>query len=212
MRAIIASFAALLLTAPAAAASFVTYAQFNRETLTDVDYIGGALSSLTLGDTLVDFEILSNGPVGLYSVTMSGEATSSEPFLEVGPFGIQGGFAGEIRFLDGGTNYLTVSFSNAVLTGTLGGSSGSFLASSPSSDFVVTSDILDLSAFVLHSFSISFSGLTPPFDGETSANRASLTGGFAGAVPEPASWALLIAGFGMVGMAARRRRQGLAQA
>lgn len=31
-------------------------------------------------------------------------------------------------------------------------------------------------------------------------------------VPEPATWALLIAGFGFVGVAARRRRQGFAQA
>lgn len=29
-----------------------------------------------------------------------------------------------------------------------------------------------------------------------------------GMVPEPATWAMLIAGFGMVGLAARRRRQG----
>jgi hypothetical protein len=29
-------------------------------------------------------------------------------------------------------------------------------------------------------------------------------------VPEPASWAMLIAGFGLVGAVARRRQQGLA--
>ncbi len=32
------------------------------------------------------------------------------------------------------------------------------------------------------------------------------TGGVGGGVPEPASWAMLIAGFGLVGAAARRRR------
>jgi hypothetical protein len=35
----------------------------------------------------------------------------------------------------------------------------------------------------------------------------SLSDGASGAVPEPASWAMLIAGFGLVGAAARRRRQ-----
>jgi hypothetical protein len=33
---------------------------------------------------------------------------------------------------------------------------------------------------------------------------------FGGVVPEPASWALMIAGFGVVGLAARRRRTGVA--
>ena len=37
-------------------------------------------------------------------------------------------------------------------------------------------------------------------------NWSGLTIGAAGAVPEPASWAMLIAGFGFVGAAARRRR------
>ena len=32
--------------------------------------------------------------------------------------------------------------------------------------------------------------------------------GGAGAVPEPATWEMLIAGFGLVGAAARRRRAG----
>ncbi len=32
----------------------------------------------------------------------------------------------------------------------------------------------------------------------------------AGAIPEPATWAMLIAGFGLVGLAARRRRATLA--
>ncbi len=37
-------------------------------------------------------------------------------------------------------------------------------------------------------------------------NWSGLTIGTSGAVPEPASWAMLIAGFGLVGAAARRRR------
>ena len=45
-----------------------------------------------------------------------------------------------------------------------------------------------------------------PTGGNTQGFVVNLPGGIgAGAVPEPASWALLIAGFGMVGFAARRR-------
>jgi len=32
------------------------------------------------------------------------------------------------------------------------------------------------------------------------------------AVPEPATWAMMIAGFGLIGAAARRRRSGMAAA
>jgi len=38
-------------------------------------------------------------------------------------------------------------------------------------------------------------------------NWSGLTAGTSGVVPEPASWAMLIAGFGLVGASARRRRQ-----
>jgi hypothetical protein len=40
----------------------------------------------------------------------------------------------------------------------------------------------------------------------TGATGANYVNAFSGAVPEPASWALLIAGFGLVGAMARRRR------
>jgi hypothetical protein len=42
--------------------------------------------------------------------------------------------------------------------------------------------------------------------GASAAFRLNGTGGSAGAVPEPASWAMLIAGFGLTGAAMRRRR------
>jgi hypothetical protein len=51
------------------------------------------------------------------------------------------------------------------------------------------------------------------FDGQLLLDNVSLsdTGGAIGGVPEPASWALMIAGFGLVGGALRRRRSSLLQ-
>lgn len=60
----------------------------------------------------------------------------------------------------------------------------------------------------------SFTGITGSttvsLDGSYEVDRISFTSqvqtGFEGAVPEPASWAMLIAGFGLTGAAMRRRR------
>jgi PEP-CTERM motif len=48
--------------------------------------------------------------------------------------------------------------------------------------------------------------------GNPSGLRVEFTSSDVSAVPEPASWAMLIAGFGLVGAASRRRRQVLAAA
>jgi PEP-CTERM motif len=52
--------------------------------------------------------------------------------------------------------------------------------------------------------------LGPPINGSweclNCGNLRSITGGVATSVPEPAAWALMIAGFGLVGAAARRRQ------
>ncbi len=50
------------------------------------------------------------------------------------------------------------------------------------------------------------SSSTPIFDLSTTGGQAVFAYNSAGVVPEPASWAMLIAGFGLVGAAARRRR------
>jgi hypothetical protein len=50
---------------------------------------------------------------------------------------------------------------------------------------------------------------SPGFDGQLLLDNVTLSD--TGGVPEPASWALMIAGFGLVGGALRRRRSGLLQ-
>ena len=59
------------------------------------------------------------------------------------------------------------------------------------------------------SHTLNIGAFTGDFTSVTSTNYGALTNGgypLAAAVPEPATWALLIAGFGVVGMSARRRR------
>jgi hypothetical protein len=198
--------AALSAAAPGAAATFIGYAQFTRDTNTTVSYVEGPITTLTLGDTDVSFEIQALGPIGITDLVMSGSASTTEAETSVGPFLLRGGFAGTISFLDGPTNYLTVSFDNALLSGIDGGSAGSLIASTPQSAITVTSDVLDLAGYTLHSFSISMSGLTPPFGSGTGDYEGALAGTFSTAIPEPATWALMLAGFGLVGFAMRRQR------
>ncbi|WP_310474313.1 PEPxxWA-CTERM sorting domain-containing protein [Sandarakinorhabdus sp.] len=84
---------------------------------------------------------------------------------------------------------------------------------------LVTFGNSDTQLFALQSNTASFFGLTSdrqirsiafgPNGGTTTGGAFSidnLTIGASGVVPEPASWAMLIAGFGLVGAAARRRR------
>jgi len=61
----------------------------------------------------------------------------------------------------------------------------------------------------------AFTPLTPTFTGirtvfTTTANVGTVFNVTAAAVPEPATWALMLAGFGMVGYALRRRRAAVA--
>ncbi|MGI4881129.1 MAG: PEPxxWA-CTERM sorting domain-containing protein [Janthinobacterium lividum] len=55
-------------------------------------------------------------------------------------------------------------------------------------------------------FSNTLSFSLPTGVSYTSDSGVFLTAGATGAIPEPTSWALLVAGFGIVGLAARRRR------
>jgi hypothetical protein len=119
---------------------------------------------------------------------------------------LQAGFHGTLSLIgDGGLNYLTVNFANAVFTTFIGSSSGALTASEPCCVVDVSSNFLDVSTLDLNNFALSMSGFSKPFHPGTSF-VANVSGTFAGVVPEPATWALMISGFGMVGFAARRRR------
>jgi hypothetical protein len=109
------------------------------------------------------------------------------------------------------TNLLTGVFTLARISGL--GTSGGFHDSTAIGTITYTSDIIDFSSSTASDFSFSLSGITPPlsFTPGQSLNtfNASATGAFSaafGAVPEPATWATMIVGAGLIGLMARRRR------
>ena len=74
--------------------------------------------------------------------------------------------------------------------------------SSAFTGWTLASDTLGLSSYFINGNSIGAN-----WQGRSISTSGSATfSGPAGAVPEPATWAMMLAGFGMIGFAARRRR------
>lgn len=121
------------------------------------------------------------------------------------------------------TNLLTVSFTNAELDASQNNGSFTF-KSNNDSVITFTSDFLDFSNVVSKDFSFSFSGANPTFNAPVGSSSRNLSfsgsGTFAsdpapmvvGGVPEPASWALMLGGFGLIGATMRTRKTALARA
>ncbi|CAM3088782.1 hypothetical protein SPAN111604_02910 [Sphingomonas antarctica] len=127
-----------------------------------------------------------------------------------------------------GSNLLSGTVvANSTIGGTDGGFSAGLTNSTAGGNTVTyTSDFLDFSNTVNRSFSISLDALlaavgSPPVNKGLNAGngqslssfRATATGSFSSdpapiinAVPEPAVWGMMIAGFGVVGFQSRRRR------
>jgi hypothetical protein len=124
-------------------------------------------------------------------------------------------------------NLLTVNFQSATLLAKLGSTSMAFLASTPGDALHFTSDFLNFRSATDYDFSLIFSAPSPGVSiaainplltnvtGQRSFNttRTYATGGYsASSVPEPADWAMLLTGLGMVGLMARRRKPQLTSA
>lgn len=118
------------------------------------------------------------------------------------------------------TNLLTVSFTNAELDASQNGGSFTF-KSNANSVITFSSDFLDFTNVVNKDFSFSFSGASPTFNAPIGSSSRSMafsgSGTFAsdpaplvvGLVPEPASWGMMLVGFGAIGGIARRRKANL---
>ncbi|MEY2884680.1 MAG: hypothetical protein RL490_2404, partial [Pseudomonadota bacterium] len=119
-------------------------------------------------------------------------------------------------------NLLTVEFSGAVLLTQGSTTTLSLLASTPFQQLTFASDFLNFSNATDYDFALALNGANPALSiasidptltnvtGARSFNttKAGVSGGFsASAVPEPASWTMLIIGMGMIGGTLRQRRR-----
>ena len=133
------------------------------------------------------------------------------------PQGCQGGYnvfldttAQTITFTGAAAPFADYRFSEFTITGITETAITSLTALSTAGLFNTTSNPAPsiATSFTANSITILFgtrSDVTPIFDFSTSGGQAVFAYN-AAVVPEPASWAMLIAGFGLVGAAARRRR------
>lgn len=108
-------------------------------------------------------------------------------------------------------NALTVTFTDAMFGGPSGTSAPTLTADeSLGSTISYSSDFLDVSGFSDKDFSLSFSGSNRPLiltAGRLSNMAFSGSGTLAGAVPEPASWGMMLLGFGTLGTTLRSQRR-----
>ncbi|WP_235902577.1 PEPxxWA-CTERM sorting domain-containing protein [Sandarakinorhabdus oryzae] len=215
-----AAIAAAILASPALAvdSGSVTFAQFTQQTsnkIAQYNAIAGG-NSLTILESPVYFVVSAFGPIGFYPSTMTMSASSNAMVTSLGPQFQQLGWTGNIHF-GNGANYLDVNFTNATFSFDGAGGSASMISTDPSNPISYTSNLLTLPDFDFRNFSLAFTGLTPAFtvaaNGYGTPFNANVAGSFAGSVgegptggvPEPSSWAMMLAGFGMVGFTARRR-------
>ena len=213
-----AAAASVLMAVPAFAIDTVTFAQYAQQSSNNsVQYANtGTGNTLTIAQAPVFFVVTDFGPIGVYPALLSLSASSSAMVTSNGPLFEQTGWSGTMSFTNAATNYLTVNFINATFSFDASGGSASLISTDPSNPISFTSTLLNLPAFVEENFSLAFTSITPPFsvasNGYGNAFVASTAGSFAGSdgiddagIPEPASWAMMLAGFGLVGVTARRR-------
>lgn len=149
----------------------------------------------------------------LFGQLFQGDVTGTFAFTTTAPLVI-----GATSFA-AGSNLLSGSFTQSLVYGPANGSIGTMLADTGGGSVItMTSDFLDFTGVGAYNINASLSALRPGLS--ASAGNALQTfiatanGAFASDVPqvipipEPQAWALMISGFAMVGVAARRRTRG----
>jgi len=119
-----------------------------------------------------------------------------------------------------GSNLLSGTFNNSRISGSRGGTSAGFNGSTPTSSITYTSDFLNFATGSNYDFAISLSQINPGLNTNPTSGtptralrtfRAVATGQFSSdpaptaIIPEPQIWAMLVIGFGLVGVQVRRR-------
>jgi hypothetical protein len=190
---------------------------------------GAAAVSFTyLSESLRDVGALSA------SFTMNLVAANGNPAFSGGNYLIQGGLSGAFSFIytgggftigdtfyATGANLLSGTIGAASIAGAAGSSSGAVSASSADGTAITfTSDILDFSEGSSYDFALTLTQINDLLNRPNATSslrdfRAASTGSFSAdpaptvialPVPESASWALMLVGFGAIGGALRSRR------
>jgi len=218
--------AVMLSAAPAQAVVTDTFAQFfqtntNAKIFNYVNVTSGAnKATFKSSGSTVNLSSLGTLAPSVASVTLNATSTA---LPVAGTLTTTQLFSGTLSFtllapktgLDGhsSTNALTVSFMNAALKAEPGTSAPTLQADTAAgSTIVYTSSFFDFSDTKTENFSLGFSGSTKALtlkNGRLPNFNVSGSGTFAAAnaVPEPASWAMMLGGFGLVGGALRSRRK-----
>jgi hypothetical protein len=213
------------------AATDVTFATFGPvDTTANVSFSAGVLSS----SSVVDFKYLIPEllPLGHLSATLTLEAVQTGyglAFNAIPTATFDGVFSYTYNGPDGifsgvnmhtGDNLLSGIFTQAVFQG-LGSSGSIFGSTSGITNVSYNSYFLEFDPLADQGFSIGITSITPAlifgatalanFTGVAAGNfSATVTGvNYHNDVPEPESWALMVAGFGILGMAMRRSRRTL---
>lgn len=198
-------------------------------------YTISAANSTVPGSRTVSFSFLQPALSSLVNnvnaiYTLSATVTNT-PAISFGGFLIQQNLTGSFSFISAqaiqvgntvyasGSNLLSATFTGASIFGQRLGTSGSF--TSDVASITYTSDFLTFDNTLDRDFALSLTGITSPLQATptngTPINalrtfRARSTGSFSSdpapvvnGVPEPEMWALMVVGFGLVGLQLRRR-------
>lgn len=205
--------AVAMFTAVPAVAQSTTFLQFNQDTNAKLLHINTDALGQTITATNVPVDIVAQAfapgvPFEITDAFFTFNASTTAPRVQVGNFVSRNGYSGSLSFLTGGgLNILSLTFDDALVSGFVGAVSGNFSTNSPPAIINATSDIFDLSRFVGGNFSLGFSALTTVIQPDQQfQGSGNVAGTFAGTVPEPATWGMMIMGFGLVGFTARHRR------
>ena len=176
--------------------------------LDTTQYLSGLSAKLTLSGTAPSGNPASN------AVLQGGIGSTANPgsfsFLYTGP---TQSFAGH-TYTHNVTNLLSGAYTMAQISGS--GTSGSLHDSTMIGTLSFSSDIItNLPTATAEDFSFSLVSVAPQYGyvaGQSlNSFKAAATGIFsAGFVPEPAAWAMIVIGFGALGVALRSRRKVLA--
>jgi len=192
-------------------------------------------NSTTPGSATVNFGFLQPvlAALGPLAAKLTLTASSTQAAVPVAGFLTQQSMTGQFAFTytgaapltvgfttyNTGANLLSGSFTNGVIVGATGGTAGFFSASTGGGSAIsMASDFIDFVASTKFDLSVGLNALSSPF-GQSNAQsalnsfRAAGNGSFGAdapgitaTIPEPASWALMVGGFGALGATMRRRR------